>query len=42
MKTPADWERVRELFNQALALPLDERALLIGRRPTVDVSLVEA
>ena len=36
MKTPADWERVRELFNQALALPLDERAAFLRRETGAD------
>ena len=26
MKTPADWQRVREVFHRALELPPDERA----------------
>ena len=32
MKTPADWERIRELFHHALALPPDERAAFLRAR----------
>ena len=32
MKTPADWERVRELFHRALALPPEERTAFVSPR----------
>jgi len=36
MKTPADWERVRELFHRALALPPEERAVFLRRETSAD------
>jgi serine/threonine protein kinase len=36
MKTPADWERVRELFHRALALPAEERARFLQRETSGD------
>jgi serine/threonine protein kinase len=36
MKTPADWERVRELFHHALALPPEERVAFLYRETSAD------
>ncbi len=36
MKTPADWERVRELFHHALSLPPEERAAFLRRETRAD------
>ena len=36
MKTPADWERVRELFHRALALPPEERAAFVCAETSAD------
>ena len=36
MKTPADWERVRELLHRALALAPDERASFVQRETGAD------
>ena len=36
MKTPSDWERVRELFHRALALPAEERTSFLLRETGAD------
>jgi len=36
MKSPADWERVRELFHHALALPAEDRAGFLHREADLD------
>jgi hypothetical protein len=36
MKTPADWERVRDLFHRALALPPEERAAFLRRETSAE------
>jgi serine/threonine protein kinase len=36
VKTPADWERARELFHRALALPPEERTAFLRRETGAD------